>query len=247
MIFALNFIHLDLDKLGWMMAAMSVGIGFGLRDIISNFFSGLILLFERPLRVGDIIKVGDVLGEVKRIKIRSTVVTSFDNIDIIVPNKDFITSEITNWTSSDRDMRSTLGVGVNYGADLEKVREVLLETVSKHGRVYKDPAPVIYISSFGDSSIDFAVVYWTLLDFKRGTFSDLHFAIDAAFKREGIEIPFPQRDINFKVEEMPVFLTAPKDELLEATAGPKKEKDPDFAEPGSDEGDRGSGGGDEDL
>ncbi|MFQ5506011.1 MAG: mechanosensitive ion channel domain-containing protein [Planctomycetota bacterium] len=202
-----NFIHVGLEQLGWMMAALGVGIGFGLRDIVSNFFSGLILLFERPLQVGDIVKVGDVLGEVKKITIRSTTVSSFDNIDIIVPNKDFIASSITNWTASDRDMRSTLAVGVNYGADLKHVRKVLLDTVTKHGRVFEKPAPAIYVSSFGDSSINFSVVYWTSLDYKRSTFSDLHFAIDAAFKREGIEIPFPQQDLYLKPGgEIPVLV-----------------------------------------
>ncbi len=196
LLFSFDWIRIGLSQLQWTLAALGVGIGFGLQDIVSNFFSGLILLFERPLRVGDIVKVGDTLGEVKKITIRSTTVTSFDNIDVIVPNKDFISQPITNWTGTDRDMRTTIQVGVAYGTDLKKARELLIETVKGHGRVYKKPEPAVFATNFGDSSIDFAVVYWTDLGYKRGTFSDLHFAIYAAFQRAGIEIPFPQRDVH---------------------------------------------------
>ncbi len=195
---ALSFVRVGLSQIQWMLAALGVGIGFGLQDIVSNFFSGLILLFERPLKVGDVVKVGDTLGEVKKITIRSTTVTSFDNIDVIVPNKDFISQAITNWTGTDRDMRSTIEVGVAYGSDLKKVRKVLLDTVKAHGRVYKRPEPAVFIKGFGASSIDFAVVYWTSIDWKRSTYSDLHFAIHAALAREGIEIPFPQLDLHVK-------------------------------------------------
>ena len=202
LLFSFDWIRVGLSQLQWTLAALGVGIGFGLQDIVSNFFSGLILLFERPLRVGDIVRVGDTLGEVKKITIRSTTVTSFDNIDVIVPNKDFISQPITNWTGTDRDMRSTINVGVAYGTDLKKARELLLETVKGHGRVYKKPEPAVFATNFGDSSVDFAVVYWTDLGYKRGTFSDLHFAIYAAFNRAGIEIPFPQRDIHlFQAQE----------------------------------------------
>lgn len=193
-----SFIRVGISQLQWMLAALGVGIGFGLQDIVSNFFSGLILLFERPLKVGDIVRVGTTLGEVKRITIRSTTVTSFDNIDVIVPNKDFISQPITNWTGTDQDMRSTIEVGVAYGSDLKKVREILLETVRGHGRVYRKPEPAVFAKGFGASSVDFQVVYWTHLDFKRSTFSDLHFAIYKALEREGIEIPFPQTDVHVR-------------------------------------------------
>jgi small-conductance mechanosensitive channel len=226
---AFSRLHIGFEQVSWILAALGVGIGFGLQDIVSNFFSGLILLFERPLRVGDIVQVGETLGEVKKITIRSTTVTSFDNIDVIVPNKDFIASSITNWTASDRNMRSTIDVGVAYGSDLKRVRQVLEETVNKHGRVFKKPAPSIFAKSFGDSSIDFAVVYWTLLDYKRGTFSDLHYAIEAAFAREGIEIPFPQRDVNLKVgEDVPVFVSGL--DVRDESPEDESEGEPDAAE-----------------
>ncbi|MEZ5990544.1 MAG: mechanosensitive ion channel [Planctomycetota bacterium] len=192
---ALQRLHFGLEQVGLLFAALGVGIGFGLQDIVSNFFSGLILLFERPLKVGDVIQVGTTVGEVKRITIRSTTVTSFDNIDIIVPNKDFISTSITNWTARDRDLRSIIEVGVAYGSDLKRVREVLLETFAKHGNVYRKPAPAVYLKDFQDSGILLAVYFWTALDNRLATTSDLRFAIEAAFRREGIAIPFPQRDV----------------------------------------------------
>jgi small-conductance mechanosensitive channel len=236
LLFSFDWIRVGLSQLQWTLAALGVGIGFGLQDIVSNFFSGLILLFERPLRVGDIVKVGETLGEVKKITIRSTTVTSFDNIDVIVPNKDFISQPITNWTGTDRDMRSTINIGVAYGTDLKKARELLVETVKGHGRVYKKPEPAVFATNFGDSSIDFAVVYWTDLGFKRGTFSDLHFAIYAAFNRAGIEIPFPQRDVHLIQET-----EAAESESLSPSPEPQtmtsiEEKEPEV------EGDGGNGG-----
>ncbi len=216
MLLAFSFLHLGFNKLQWMVAALSLGIGFGLQEIISNFVSGIILLFERPLRVGDVVQVDATVGEVRKITIRSTTITSYDNIDVIVPNKDFVTKSIINWTASDRDMRSKIELGVAYGTNLKRVRELLLETVKKHGRVYKKPAPSVYLVSFGDSTIDFSVRYWTSLDHKLSTFSDLHFAIEAAFARENIEIPFPQQDIHFRD---PLELRSPVDERGTPRAG----------------------------
>jgi potassium efflux system protein len=194
----------DLENLGYVVAALSIGIGFGLQEVISNFISGLILLFERPLRVGDLIEVGTTEGVVKRIQIRSTTVLTRDNVWILVPNKDFITQNVTNFVYTDSKVRLRINVGVAYGSDTALVRRALLEVGKDHGKILKRPTPEVWFSGFGDSSLDFELLVWVEDPVNRHRVeSDLRFAIDAAFRRYGITIPFPQRDLHLMSSRLP--------------------------------------------
>lgn len=197
----------DLDKLGYVVAALSIGIGFGLQEIISNFISGLILLFERPLKVGDLIEVGGTEGIVRRIQIRSTTVQTRDNVWILVPNKDFITQNVTNLIYDDSKLRIRVRVGVAYGSDTALVRKVLLEVAKDNGKVLKRPIPEVWFEDFGDSALIFDLLCWVAdpIDRKRIA-SFLRFAIDAAFRRCEITIPFPQRDLHLRSVDIPVPL-----------------------------------------
>ncbi len=184
--------------IGWLLAAFSVGIGFGLQEIVANFISGIILLLERPVRIGDAISVGDTWGIVERINVRATHVTNRDNQEIIVPNKNFITQEVTNWSRKDRETRGRVQVGVAYGTDLEKVVKILTDVVRSERRILKDPKPKVLFSGFGDSSLDFTVLYYADVEEHIHVRSDLGLAINKAFREHKIEIPFPQRDLHIK-------------------------------------------------
>ena len=196
---ALDNIGFDLSVITAMAAVLMVGIGFGLQNIANNFISGLIILFERPIKVGDFIAVGDVLGQVKSVSARSTTVVTRDNISIIVPNADFLSNTVTNWSYGDLKTRIHIEVSVAYGSDTELVRDILLETAAAHPQVLKKPAPEVWFREFGDSSLNFTLLIWTrephLHDVIR---SDLNFAIDKAFRQQGVEIPFPQHDLHLK-------------------------------------------------
>lgn len=182
--------------------ALSVGIGFGLQNIINNFVSGLILLFERPIRRGDWIIVSGTEGYVKKISVRSTVISTFDRADVIVPNSELISSQVTNWMLSDRKGRVRVPVGVAYGSDTELVKNLLLETAYGHPDVVTDgsvPEPLVLFMGFGDSSLDFELrCYIKDVDNRLRSRSDLNFAIDAAFRANGVQIPFPQRDVHVR-------------------------------------------------
>jgi small-conductance mechanosensitive channel len=199
----------DLTNLGYIVAALSVGIGFGLQEIISNFVSGLILLFERPLKVGDLVTVGDQMGVVKNINIRATTVLTNDNVYLLVPNRDFIGQTVTNWAHKDPKMRLHVGVGVSYGSDTALVKKVLLEVGGAHDAVLKYPAPDVFFVGFGDSSLNFELLVW-IADppRQRRISSELCFAIFDAFNENDIEIPFPQRDLHLRsAEVLPVSTT----------------------------------------
>jgi small-conductance mechanosensitive channel len=182
--------------------ALSVGIGFGLQNIVNNFVSGLILLFERPIRKGDWIMVGGTEGYVKDIQIRSTKIQTFDRSDVIVPNSELISNQVTNWVLSNRYGRAIIPVGVAYGTDVEKVREILYGIVEDMPEVVKSgvvPKPNVLFREFGDSSLNFELrVFLNNIDNRLSVISEINFAIDKAFKEEGIEIPFPQRDLHVK-------------------------------------------------
>lgn len=191
---------INLSNLALIAGAMSIGIGFGLQNIINNFVSGLILLFEQPIKKGDWIIIGNTEGFVKRISVRSTVIQSLDNADIIVPNSDLISKEVINWTHDDRSGRIRIPVGVAYGSDIEMVRSILLKIAMAHPKVLKDekhPGPKVLFRNFGDSSLDFLLVcYIQNITDRFDVETDLRSQIDAEFKRAGITIPFPQRDIH---------------------------------------------------
>ena len=218
----------DLENLGYVVAALSIGIGFGLQEVISNFISGLILLFERPLRVGDIVDVGGTEGIVKRIQIRSTTVLTRENVWILVPNKDFITEKVTNFVYTDAKVRLHISIGVAYGSDTALVRRALLEVARDHGKVLKRPTPEVWFVGFGDSSLDFELLAWVEDPVQRHRVeSDLRFAIDAAFRRYEIKIPFPQRDLHLVSTELPdgtiERLMRPEPEALDVEEGSPQE------------------------
>ncbi len=197
---ALSVAGVQMQNIAIIAGALSVGIGFGLQNIVNNFVSGLILLFERPVRRGDWIITGDTEGYVKAINIRSTQIETFDRADVIVPNSELITSKVTNWMLRDPYGRVTIPVGVGYGSDVEKVRDVLLKIANNHPMVMKDhpqlAKPKVLFRSFGDSSLNFELRFFIHnIDEKLNVTSDFNFAIVEAFRRDDIEIPFPQRVI----------------------------------------------------
>ncbi len=198
-IIAVQSIGLNLTSLAVVFGLLSVGIGFGLQNVASNFISGLIILFERPIEIGDRITVGDVWGDVVNINLRATLILTIDNIAIIVPNSEFISSRVTNWSYRDSKVRVHIPVGVAYGSDVQLVTNSLLEVARNNAEVMKDPAPEVWFTQFGDSSLKFELLVWTLDPKRRPeVISDLNKSIDAIFRKNKIEIPFPQRDIHIR-------------------------------------------------
>ncbi|MDA1006138.1 MAG: mechanosensitive ion channel [Verrucomicrobia bacterium] len=196
---AFEAIGMDWSKFGWMAAALGVGLGFGLQEIVANFVSGIILLFERPIRVGDVVTIGETTGVVSRIRIRATTITDWDRKEYVVPNKEFITGRLLNWTLSNKVNRLVIKVGVSYGADAERVRDLLLGIVNGHPAILEDPAPGVTFDNFGDSSLDFTIrCFLPDLDRRLATTHELHSQIHERFAKEGIEIPFPQRDLHVR-------------------------------------------------
>lgn len=202
-ILALSIAGIKFTNLAIIAGALSVGIGFGLQNVVNNFISGLIMLVERPVRTGDWIIVGGTEGYVKRISIRTTTIQTFDRAEVIVPNSDLISGQVTNWTLRNQWGRIKVPVGVAYGSDTALVRDTLLEIVNGHEDFVRGnpnlPDPNVLFIGFGDSSLDFEVRgIVRKIDRRLTVISDINFAIDAAFREKGIEIPFPQRDINFR-------------------------------------------------
>ena len=192
--------------------AVGVGVGFGLQNIASNFISGLVILAERPIAIGDRVEVAGVIGQVQQIRARSTVILTNDNIAMIVPNSKFIDSPVTNWTYSDPRVRFRVPIGVAYGSDVNKVREALIAAGRSNSHVLEDPAPSVFLNKFGESSLDFELVVWSSeMSHRPSRFkSDLNFAIEEKLREAGIAIPFPQRDLHIrsgilktKAEELP--------------------------------------------
>lgn len=193
-------IKLDLSSLAVIAGAVGIGVGFGLQNIISNFISGLIILAERPIALGDRVEVSGVAGRITKISMRSTTVVTNDNISIIVPNSDFINSAVTNWSHGDPRVRIRLPLGVAYGTDTERLRQALLEVAAAHPSVLKNPEPTVFFSGFGDSSLDFELAVWTseMSSAPRRFRSELYFAVEKKLREYGIEIPFPQRDLHVR-------------------------------------------------
>lgn len=196
---AIRAFGVDLSSFAIIGGGLSIGIGIGLQQIVSNFVSGIILMFEQSLRPGDLVKVNGELGVVEKLNIRSTVVRTFDNVEIIVPNESLLTSNLTTYTKSDRLVRVSVEVGVSYDSDVEQVKALLAEAANSHADVLKDPAPVVRFVAFGASSLDFRVQAWIqeAVDTPRVT-SDLHFAIWHTLTAHDIEIPFPQSDLHLR-------------------------------------------------
>lgn len=196
----MNLVGASFTSLAVVAGGLSVGIGFGMQNIINNFISGLILLFGRSVQAGDILQIGDIWGTVQRVNIRNTVVQTFDNATLFVPNSDLIAQKIVNWSHKDRRVRRTLEVGVAYGSDTARVQALLVQAASSHPNVLPDPKPSAQFTAFGDSSLSFRLLFW-VDDMDNGprASSDVHMAVDRLFRENGIEIPFPQRDVNLLV------------------------------------------------
>ncbi len=180
--------------------AVGVGVGFGLQNIASNFISGLVILAERPITIGDRVEVAGLAGQVELIRARSTVIRTNDNIAMIVPNTKFIDSPVTNWTYGDPRVRFRIPVGVAYGSNLNKVREALIAAGQSNPHVLRDPAPSVFLRQFGENGFDFELVVWSSeMSHRPSRFrSDLNFAIEEKFREAGIQIPFPQRDLHLR-------------------------------------------------
>jgi len=199
---ALNTIGAQWSQLQWLVAALGVGIGFGLQEIVANFISGLIILFERPVRVGDMVTVGDTDGVVTKIRIRATTIRNLDRKELLVPNKEFITGRLLNWSLSDQVMRVMVVVGVAYGTDVEKAHALMREAAEEHQHVLKDPKPVLSFEGFGDNSLTLILrAFIDDLDYRIATITDLHKAINRKFEQAGIVIAFPQRDLHLDARE----------------------------------------------
>jgi len=191
---------INLGSLNVLVGALGVGIGFGLQNIANNFISGLIILFERPIKVGDRIEVGNVSGDVIRVSSRATTVNTNDNISIIIPNSELINQKVINWSHNDRRIRFHVPVGVSYNEDPAKIKEILLEVAQEHGDILKRPAPDVLFTEYGDSSLNFDLMVWTNTYIDRPIIlkSQLYYAIFEKFKEHNVEIPFPQRDLHLK-------------------------------------------------
>ncbi len=201
-LFALSYAGIDFSNIAIIAGALGVGIGFGLQSIVNNFVSGLILLAERPIKVGDWIKVSGGEGYVTQINVRSTEIRTFDNCSVIVPNSSLISEPVRNWTHEDTRGRVKLAFGVGYDSDPHQIREIVLgcvEKVKKDHRILLHPAPQVVFMDFGASSLDFQLrIHIPEIDWALAIASDLRFEILAAFRQAGVEIPFPQRDVNFR-------------------------------------------------
>lgn len=200
-VIGLGSIGIEISELGWLLAPAGVAIGFGMTEILSNFVSGIILMVERPVKVGDIVTIGDIEGDVKMISIRAAVVRTRDGISIIIPNRRLIEENVINWSHGEPRTRMHVKVGVAYGTDVPLVKKVLTEVAERDSRVLSNPRPEVSFTGFGDSQLDFVLLLWLAspdITVRRRVLSDINSSIDAAFRRNGIEIPFPQRDLHVR-------------------------------------------------
>jgi potassium efflux system protein len=198
-LFAIAAAGVDMNKLAILLGALGVGIGFGLQNIFNNLVSGIILAFERPIQVGDIIEVGEFWGTVKEIGIRSSTIFTFEGSEVIVPNGNLISKELINWTLTDRQRRAEVLVGVAYGTDPDKVLDILRNVTSGHPQVLKEPAPLALFTGFGSSSLDFRLLFWiNRADERLRIQSEVNVVVNKALQAAGITIPFPQHDLHLK-------------------------------------------------
>ncbi len=199
---AFGALGLSWSKVQWLVAALSVGIGFGLQEIVANFISGIIILFERPVRVGDVVTIGDTTGAVTNIQIRATTIRNWDRQELLVPNKDLITKHLLNWTLTDQINRLVIRVGIEYGNDPQLAMDLLARVAEQNPRVLKDPAPNVAFEAFADNSLTLVLrCFVELLEQRMQVTTELHLAIDQIFREHGIGIAFPQRDIHLVARE----------------------------------------------
>lgn len=195
----LKTVNVPLGALIGLFAVIGVGLGFGLQNLASNFVSGMILLIERPVKVGDRLELGDVWGDVKQINLRTTVIETPDNIAIIMPNSRLLEEEVINYSYGDPRIRLRVPVGIAYGSDLDKATRIMLDAARQNERVLQEPAPKTWFREFGDSSLNFILLCWVPnAVMKFDVISELNHAIDRGFREAGVEIPFPQRDLHLR-------------------------------------------------
>jgi len=198
-ILTFNAIGVGWSKVQWLVAAVTVGLGFGLQEIFANFVSGIIILIERQIRVGDAVTVGDISGRVSRIKMRATTIIDWDRKELIIPNKEFVTGQVINWTLSDTVIRLVVPVGIAYGSDTQKAHDILIKIANESEFILKDPEPEAFFAGFGDSTLNFDLrVFLPNADVRIPMRHELLMKIDNEFKQAGIEIAFPQRDIHIR-------------------------------------------------
>jgi len=204
-LFTLDVAGIDLTTLTVFSGALGIGLGFGLQKIASNFISGIILLLEKSVEQDDLIELADgTLGFIRKANARFTLVETLDGKEILVPNEDFITNRVVNWTYSNSKGRIEIALGVSYGSDIEKAQDIMVNAAKKHPRCINDPEPKCYLRNFGDSSVEFILHFWVadVVDGRWGTQNDVLFEIWRKFKENDIEIPFPQRDLHLKTPDM---------------------------------------------
>ncbi len=222
-VLAFGAIGVNWAKVQWLAAAMTVGLGFGLQEIFANFVSGLIILFEQPMRVGDTVTVGDISGKVTRIRIRATTIRAWDRKELVVPNKEFVTGRLINWTLSDTILRIQFPVGIAYGSDTAMAEKVLLEVAHSIPKVLKDPKPFVIFKNFGDSSLEFELrLFIPDLDNYLPIWHEVNLAIDKGFRKAGIEIAFPQRDLHIRSAKAPIPVN--KADVTKARISPDNRK-----------------------
>lgn len=181
------------------VSALLVGVGFGLQGIFNDIFSGIIILFDGSIEVGDVVEVEGIVGQVKEIGIRASKILTRENVIMIIPNSKFTGDKVINWTHNDESTRFSVDIGVAYGSDVKLVEKILLECAAIHSMIVKKPEPFVRFNDFGESSLDFQLFFWTENDFLvENIKSDLRFEIDAKFRENKVEIPFPQRDLHLK-------------------------------------------------
>ncbi|MAS39239.1 MAG: mechanosensitive ion channel protein MscS [Flammeovirgaceae bacterium] len=199
-IIIIQAVGIDLSALSLLAGALGVGIGFGFQKVTDNLISGLTILVEEPIKVGDRVEVGEVSGDIVNISLRATTIVTNDNISIIVPNSEFISSQVINWSHNNRIVRFRLPVGVSYEEDPEIIKKLLLEVADENPNVQKEPKPKVFFEKFGDSSLDFKLGIWTSSHTDKPEFirSEINYAIFQKFRDNNIKIPFPQRDVHIK-------------------------------------------------
>jgi potassium-dependent mechanosensitive channel len=207
-VLACGMIGVGWAKVQWLVAAMSLGLGFGLQEIFANFVSGLIILFERPVRVNDVVTIDNVTGVVSRIHLRTTTITDWDRKELIIPNKEFITGRVLNWTLSDMVNRVVINIGIAYGSDTRQVTEMLEKLAKDHPNILQDPPPRVTLESFGDSSLNFVLRFFLPdLENRITVVHEMHMRIDEALREAGIEMAYPQQDVHVRSIEGLQFLS----------------------------------------
>lgn len=198
LVLSVQLLGVNLSALAVFSGTLGLGIGLGLQDIIKNIVSGFVIYFERPIRIGDVVEVGNTPGQVKSIRTRSTIINTYDNISIVVPNSEFLSERVVNWSLSDRLVRMEAKVGVAYGSDVEAVKQTLLDIAKANENILKHPEPFVIFEDFADSALLFRVLFWVDVEDRMEVKSQVNFSIYSRFKERSIEIPFPQRDIHIK-------------------------------------------------